>query len=60
MITNCWGKVPVKRIAVEEGRVYEGRPGTAYNHQAQLTTHQDAYVARFTSRTLAAWWILNW
>ncbi len=48
MITNCWGQVPVKRIAVEEGLVYEGRPGTGYNHQAQLTTHQGALVATWT------------
>ena len=48
MITNCWGKVPVKRMPVEEGLVYEGRPGTAFNHEAQLTTHQGALVATWT------------
>ncbi len=47
-ITNCWGKVPVKRIPVDETFVYRGRPGTAYNHQAQLTTHQGALVATWT------------
>jgi hypothetical protein len=47
-ITNCWGKVPVHKIAVDECLIYKGKPGCAYNHQAQLTSHQGALVATWT------------
>ncbi len=47
-ITNCWGKVPVKTLKVENSLVFEGKPGLAYNHQAQLTTHQGRLVASWT------------
>ena len=47
-ITNCWGKVPVKALKVEHSLVYEGRPGLAYSHQAQLTTHQGRLIASWS------------
>lgn len=47
-ITNCWGKVPVKALKVEHSIIFEGKPGIAYNHQAQLTTHQGRLVASWT------------
>jgi len=47
-ITNCWDKVPVKSLEVEHSLVYEGKPGLAYSHQAQLTTHQGRLVASWT------------
>lgn len=47
-ITNCWGKVPVRRVKVEHTLVYEGRPGRAYSHQAQLTSHRGGLVATWS------------
>ncbi len=47
-ITNCWGKVPVKALKVEHALIFEGKPGLAYSHQAQLTTHQGKLVASWT------------
>ena len=47
-ITNCWGKVPVKPLKVAHSWVFRGQPGIAFNHQAQLTTHQGQLVASWT------------
>jgi len=47
-ITNCWGMVPVRSLAVEHSILYRGKPGCSYNHQAQLTSHRGALVASWT------------
>jgi hypothetical protein len=35
-ITNCWGVAKTTKIDLEEIRVFEGRPGAAYNHHHQV------------------------
>lgn len=47
-ITNRWGKVQARAIAVEHFLVFEGRPGIAYSHQHQLTTHQGRLIATWS------------
>jgi hypothetical protein len=35
-ITNCWGVARTTKIDLEEVRVFQGRPGAAYNHHQQV------------------------
>jgi hypothetical protein len=35
-ITNCWGIAKTTKLDLEEIRVFQGRPGNAYNHHHQV------------------------
>ncbi len=48
-ITNAWGKVPARRIAVEHVDVFLGREGRAFNHQAQLASRAGTLFATWSS-----------
>lgn len=47
-ITNCWGRVPAKKIDVQHSHVFLGIDGASFNHQPQLTSFDGVLYASWT------------